>query len=387
MQPSIAFFSDSDKLMSLSGISTYSCGCTVRRGGDPPTVHMCDTHSQLILEAYFPPERPFLALHPCPPLRRRRVSRPSPPEDLTTQGIEPNPGPGSQGPLAALVASAVKQAASGVVRTIKKQTKIPAVKKKSKSKGRANSSSSTSMSIERRMVSAPSARGIVTRQTADFSLSIPFTAVNLVLQSLNTAADAVRLYDGTSASGVQGTGAVGTVLGIGGSFTPTGGNAVMASLPLTIRGIASSFAKWRYRDLTISWVPTGASATSTTGSVVFTVVPDGNLQQNTRATTYSGVFATRNSKSTPIWQPVSLNVTQSLDGFSDDGSASWKYVDNQFSNAGTGTDVPLERQQCAGLFLVGTSGVAQATSTVFALGYFELSGTLELKDLVDVSMY
>jgi hypothetical protein len=71
-------------------------------------------------------------------------------------------------------------------------------------------------------------------------------------------------------------------------------------------------------------------------------------------------------------------MTSCLD--STDGSPSWKYRD---ATTGTGAaETAIERQQYAGLLLVGSVGLAGTSgSGNTIMGVFTLSGILQLRDL------
>jgi len=365
-------------------ISSYSCGCTIGRS-NPPSYQLCAQHRYLIDNAYFPADRPFLtvpSLNPSAPRRTRRSIRPAPLVDLTTQGIEPNPGPRSANPLASLVSTVAASAANAVKSAVRTGAAKAMKKKKSQKGPKTRTPGYGSMQADFSMASLPAARGVVARSKQNITFSIPFESVQINLQQGNASTDLVYLNDNARSSASQGSGPVATPISLY-SFANSGGNPVLQCLPNVMTSIAKNFSKWRIRDLKIKWVPTGGASSTTPGAIVFTVVPDPNIQQQSTNTSFSSVFATKASISTPLWQPVERDFSQCLDGCERGGDPDWKYVDfNTFNNSADGI---AERQQCVGTFLAGSSGITNLSGAVAVYGYFCFSGILDLKDLILVS--
>jgi hypothetical protein len=292
--------------------------------------------------------------------------------------VEPNPGP-RHGALPS-AASLVAQVVSAVTKAVKKS---PAIKKgvsaKRRLSGKPANPGNRGMrtSGTQTMVSAPISRGVQLNQKYDVGFDIPFSGALLqLLQPNASAVDTFHLTDGTINSDAQATGQVGTCLTIAPGYNVSGGNPVLACVPVPIQSLSQNFLKWRFKKLLLTWCP--VQPTSQPGNIAIAVVPEPSFQGAAATTSYALVSAIKGAQTTPVWAPLTIDMTSCLD--STDGSPSWKYRD---ATTGTGAaETAIERQQYAGLLLVGSVGLAGTSgSGNTIMGVFTLSGILQLRDL------
>jgi len=362
----------------LSAFKHYSCGCLISRS-DPACLITCPTHRSLIRDIYLDVDiesDPGRHLPIARPILRRQHGRRPHVVDLTRYGVEPNPGPPTPAMVAAIAAT--------VKKTISNAVKQASSTKKKKKKSSKSSTVSGSASGSSSIITAPVSKGVRMRFRNDFKLAIPFSSITLQLLGNSSLSDVYRLSDGVNSSGNQGSGTVGTPIGLF-SGSITGGNNLLACLNVALTNIAKSFAHWRISSLKLRWVPTGTAPTTTPGSITFAVIPDPNLQAASAPTTFAGVASMRNSVVHPMWDSEERDMTQNLDGVADTGHPAWKFCD--FNSTGSaGTDAATERQQCVGTLLVATSG-GPAFASAAVLGVFELSGILEFRDLAAIAYF
>jgi hypothetical protein len=271
-------------------------------------------------------------------------------------GIEPNPGPGPRGALAALSAG-MAALGSAVARTHKKKKttkrKLPAKLNGPRKRARGERYPTTSsQNTDTGNVAVAGATSLTTMRPNRFGSLLP---------SIIVPFDCLAILLATNASSVLGFSVNTTSNSISFDLNPT--QATGGGLPfgVAISQLATCYDRFRVRKLRVHYNP--LCSTTTASGALLAYSPDPWITGGTYTPYTVGSLA----DNTPFafWEPKDLEI-RNLD-------KTWKYCYESVTNTAAES-----RQDCAGSLIVAPIGTMTA-STIF--GSFQFSGEIEFTGL------
>jgi len=128
--------------------------------------------------------------------------------------------------------------------------------------------------------------------------------------------------------------------------------------------------------LKITWIPLRNSATN--GAIVLSVCREAGVR-GAVVESFAGLNTYEGSMQTPIWCKASLDATPHI-------NREWLRTDMDFTNADPDSAVDANlREMACGSFNHWCDGLDVAGASNITLGYIELEGEIEFKDLVNLS--
>lgn len=272
--------------------------------------------------------------------------------------------------LGAGAASAVAAAASEIASVVKSAIKsAPAKKKKKNIKNKKNQKQNKQQQLfigpnNRSFVRVPSAFGVVTSSSNNpVTCTVPFSTTTLSLKA--SATGVIQLHNDSTTH----VSSLGQVLNPTYAVASDNTNSLgFASAP--IRNICGNFVLWRFKRLVVEWVPLQPS--SYAGVVAYGYIEDA---ANTAVPNLDNIGSLTTNVSSPVWQPVSLDITPSLMAGPIGG-----YYEVDGSSEAVEADYRLE---CQGSFYATYVGPPR-TDDLF--GYFRFTGMIELRDIADSTL-